>query len=168
MLSWTMSSANLLPDLRHYGYWVPVLLTPLVPLAWLLLPLDRRVTLRTRSLLLVWFGSFFAFYCFYQPYEDWWSVRFLLPGIPAMILAALLLSRDIAARLRGRGPSPRILRWTRAAGPALLCAMVLAGVWHLRRFELFSIRAGERVYRDASLRAASAVPERSLIVSMQR
>jgi hypothetical protein len=167
MLSWTMSSANLLPNLRHYGYWVPVLLSPLVPLGWLLLPLDRRVPLRTRSLLLIWFGSFFAFYCFYQPYEDWWSVRFLLPGIPAMILAALLLTRDIAARLRGRVPSPRILRWTRAAGPALLCAMVLAGVWHIRRFELFSIRAGERVYRDASLRAASAVPERSLIVSMQ-
>jgi uncharacterized membrane protein len=167
MLSWTMSSANLLPDIRHYGYWVPVLLTPLVPLGWLLLPLDRRVPLRTRSLLLVWFGSLFAFYCFYQPYEDWWSVRFLLPGIPAMILSALLLARDITARLRERDPSPRILRWTRAAGPALLCAMVLVGVRQIRRFELFSMRAGERVYRDASLRAASAVPERSLIVSMQ-
>ncbi len=166
MLSWTMSSANLLPDLRHYGYWVPVLLTPLVPLGWLLLPLDRRIPLRTRSLLLVWFGSFFAFYCFYQPYEDWWSVRFLLPGIPAVILAALLLARDIADRL-AQGLSPRAFRWTRVAGLALLAAMVLAGVRHIRRFEIFSIRTGERVYRDASLRAASAVPERSLIVSMQ-
>lgn len=166
MLSWTMSPGNFLPEIRHYGYWVPVLLTPLVPLGWFLLPLDRRVPLRIRSLLLVWFGSFFAFYCFYQPFEDWWSVRFLLPGIPAMILAALLLAGDIAERL-ARGLSPRAFLWTKAAGLALLAVMVLAGAWQIRRFDLFSIAAGERVYRDASLQAASAVPKRSLIVSMQ-
>lgn len=166
MLSWTLSPANLLPNIRHFGYWVPVLLTPLLPLAWLLLPLNRRVSLRTRSLLLVWFLAFFAFYCFYEHSEDWWSVRFLLPGIPAVILAALFLAGDVAERL-ARGLSPRVFQWTRAAGMALLAAMVLAGAWQIRRFDLFSIAAGERVYRDASLQAASAVPERSLIVSMQ-
>ena len=166
MLSWAMSPANLPPNLRHYGYWLPVLLTPLVPLGWFLLPLYRGVPGRIRNLLLAWFGCFFAFYCFYQPFEDWWSVGFLLPGIPAMILAALLLASGLAERLAER-VSQRAFPWTRATGLALLCAMVLAGVWHIRRFDLLSMQAGERVYRDASLRAASATPARSLIASMQ-
>ncbi len=166
MLSSAMSPANLPPNLLHYGYWLPVLLTPLVPLAWLLLPLERSVPGRIRGLLLLWFGSFFAFYCFYQPFDDWWSVRFLLPGIPAMILAALLIARRVAERLAER-PSPPAFRWTRVAGLALLCAIVVAGVWSIRRFDLFSIAEGERVYRDASNRTAAAVPGRSLIVSMQ-
>jgi len=52
-------------------------------------------------------------------------------------------------------------------GLVLLAAMILLGVRHIHRFELFSIRAGERAYRDASFLAASTVPDRSLIVSMQ-
>jgi len=52
-------------------------------------------------------------------------------------------------------------------GLVLLAAMILLGVRHIHRFELFSIRAGECAYRDASFLAASTVPDRSLIVSMQ-
>ncbi len=161
MLGWTMSAGNVLPNIRHYGYWIPALLTPLVPLAWLALPLDRGVSGRDRGLLLAWFGALFAFYLFYEPFEDWWSARFLLPGIPALILAYLLVARDVARRLPWRP------RRTAAAGLALLAAALALDALSIRRFELFSMREGERIYRDASRWAASAAPPSSIFVSMQ-
>lgn len=160
MLAWTMSFSNFLPEIRHYGYWVPALLTPLVPLAWLALPFDLRVPWKDRGLLLAWFGAFFAFYAFYEPYEDWWSVRFLLPGIPAMFLAALLLARDA-------GLPARPLRERVAVGLALVAAAITLDVIHIRRFDLLSMKSGETVYRDASRWADRQIPAESLILSMQ-
>jgi 4-amino-4-deoxy-L-arabinose transferase-like glycosyltransferase len=157
ILTRTMSAANVLPEIRHHGFWLGALLTPLVPLAWIAVGFDRRVPGRDRALLLAWFGAFFAFYCFYEVYDDWWAVRFLLPGIPAMIVAALLIARD--ARLPPR--------WKKVVGPALLAAIVAVGVIHVARFRLPSIGRGERVYRDASRGAARLVPARSLIAAMQ-
>jgi hypothetical protein len=167
MLDWTMSLRNFLPEIRHYGYWIPALLTPLVPLAWIALPFDRRVALRDRSLLLLWFGAFLGFYCFYEPYEDWWSTRFLLPGIPALILAGLLLARDVPELFRERGRLPALLRWRTAIGTALLLAAVAVGILWIRRFDLFSIKSGEAVYRDASQWADRSLPPEAVIVAMQ-
>ncbi len=161
MIGWTMSPGNALPNIRHYGYWIPALLTPLVPLAWLAVPFDRGVSRRDRGLLFAWFGALLAFYLFYEPFEDWWSARFLLPGIPALILACLLLARDVARRLPWRPGE------TTAAGLALLAAALALDVLSIRRFDLFSMREGERIYRDASRWAASATPPSSIFVSMQ-
>jgi 4-amino-4-deoxy-L-arabinose transferase-like glycosyltransferase len=157
ILTRTMSAANVWPEIRHHGFWLGALLTPLVPLAWLGVGFDRRVPGRDRALLLTWFGAFFVFYCFYEVYDDWWAVRFLLPGIPAMILAALLVARDVSLPAK----------WKRVVGPALLAGIVAVGVGHIVRFHLFSIGLGERVYRDASRGAAGLVPARSLIAAMQ-
>lgn len=71
MLSWTMSWSHVLPQLRHHGRWLPALMTPLVPLAWLILPFDRLAARRDRLLLFPWFGAFLGLYLFYEPYEDW-------------------------------------------------------------------------------------------------
>ena len=167
LLHSTMSLRNLLPEIRHYGYWVPALLTPLLPLAWIALPFDRKVALRDRGLCLLWFGAFLAFYGFYQPFEDWWSTRFLLPGFPAIILAALLLARDVPEffqqRARGRG----LPRWGTVIGGALLLAMAASAILWIRRFDLFSLKTGEAIYREASLGAAGIVPPGAVIVAMQ-
>ena len=157
ILTRTMSAANVLPEIRHHGFWLGVLLTPLVPLAWIGVGFDRRVPARDRALLLTWFGAFFAFYCFYEVYDDWWAVRFLLPGIPAMILAALLVARDV----------PLPMKWKKVVGPALLAGIVAVGVIHVAKFGILSIGRGERVYRDASRGAVSLVPTQSLIAAMQ-
>jgi hypothetical protein len=162
-----MSLRNVLPVIRHYGYWVPALLTPLLPLAWAALPFDRRVALRDRGLILLWFGAFLGFYCFYEPFEDWWSTRFLLPGIPALVLAGLLLARDVPEILRERGRLPALLHWRAAIGTALFLAAVANGVLWIRHLDLFSIKSGEAVYRDASLGADRSAPREALIVAMQ-
>jgi len=167
ILGGAMSYKNVLPNIRHHGSWLSFLLTPLLPLAWVAVGFDRRVSLRDRSLLLFWFGAFFVFYCFYEVYDDWWATRFLLPGIPAMILATLLLARDVSELLRRRNFLPATLRWKTAIGCVILSAIVAVGVRHIRRFGLLSNYQGEAVYRDASRGAAEIAPSRALIVSMQ-
>ena len=157
MLRRTMSPAHVLPQIRHYGFWLPALLTPLLPLAWLGIGLDRRIARRDRALLLAWFGAFFAFYCFYELYDDWWSVRFLLPGIPAIVLAALFVARDIRLAARPK----------RLLGIAALAAVVVVSVAWVARFQILRMARGDVVYRDASRRAARFVPSRSLIAAMQ-
>jgi hypothetical protein len=156
-----------LANIRHYGYWIPALLTPVVPLGWMAIGLDRRVSRRDRGLLLLWFGAFFLFYCFYDPYEDWWSTRFLLPGIPAMILATLVVARGLSGSLRRRDAVPAAPRWPAILGLTLLGAMVALGVFHIRRFDLLSMRRGEAIYSEASLWAFANTPSRSVIVAMQ-
>src|SRR5581483_7937148 len=74
---------NLSSHLPHYSYWLAAQLTPLVFPGGLLVVFDRRIDSSRRAMLLSWFFLFFAFYCFYGPYETWWYTRFLLPAIPA-------------------------------------------------------------------------------------
>ena len=163
ILTWTMAVAHAGPVFRHYAYWVPVLMTPLLPLAWLLLPFDRRVPAWDRLLLFSWFAVFLGFYLFYEPFDDWWAVRFLLPGLPAVILAGLLAARDLWALL-----SPRLGKAaTAAAGILLLAGAIAVDVRHIVRFGLIRMWEGETVYRDASLWTKSAVEPRSVVLSMQ-
>ncbi|HKF42479.1 MAG TPA: hypothetical protein VKG01_05215 [Thermoanaerobaculia bacterium] len=163
MLTWTMALAHAGPVFRHYAYWVPALMTPLLPLAWLLLPFDRRVSGRDRLLLFSWFAVFLGFYLFYEPFDDWWAVRFLLPGLPAVILAGLLAARDAGEALSRRFGT----RIATAAGAAVLAAAIAVDVRHIVRFDLLRMWEGETVYREASLWTKSAVEPRSVILSMQ-
>jgi hypothetical protein len=167
MLSSALSASNVWPAIRNYGHWLLILLTPLLPLAWLAVSVDRRVSARDRALLLLWFGAFLVFYSFYEVYEDWWSVRFLLPAIPAMILAACLLARDIPATFQDRSLLGRRFRMKDLIGAALLGSILVVDVVHIRRFDLLGMARGEAVYRDASLWAASTLPADSLVASMQ-
>lgn len=158
-----LSAANVVPQLRHFGYWIPAMMTPLVPLAWAALARDRQASRNDRGLLLLWFGGFFAFYAFYEVSDDWWSTRFLLPGIPTMILAAALVARDGRAELARRGHWV----WRCATGLPLLFGILAVSAGHIRRFDLLSMHRGEKIYRDASSGTAALVPRNALVASMQ-
>jgi hypothetical protein len=148
---------------RHYGGWLAKLMSPLLLAGWALVSVDRRVTLRDRSLLLLWFGSFFLFHCFWAAYETWSYTRYLLPSIPALILASLLVTRDgLAPQLGGRGAA------LRRALAALVLAVVLAFEYSwIRDLNVLKFGEGERLYPDACRWAESKVPPRSLVISMQ-
>ena len=148
---------------RHYGYWLARLLTPLVPLGWLGVAADRRAPLRDRAVLVSWFGAFFLFYCFYAPYEAWWYTRFLLPGLPALILGALVVARDALTRERdGRLP--------RAAAVTTLALVVAALVVEVRfgeKNDVHKFYKSERVYPRACEMARRRVPAGGIVASMQ-
>ena len=48
-----------------------------------------------------------------------------------------------------------------------MLAAVAGGLLWIRRFDLFSIKSGEAVYRDASLGADRSAPREAVIVAMQ-
>ena len=131
----------------HYCFWLAALLSPVIfPIGFFGLA-SSDVAPRVRGVLAASFAPFFLFYCFYLPYETWWYTRFLLPGIPALILAALFLLRRVQ----------RIPR-----------AVVLAGIFALellmaRHFDVLSYGAAEQTYLDA----ARLLPPDGVTLSMQ-
>lgn len=113
------------PRFHHYLVWVTAQLSPLIPLGWLAVAADRQVPGRDRLMLLGWFAAFLGLYCFWIAYDTWWYTRFLLPALPAMIVAALLVGRDLLGRLPRRGA----FAWIRPALPLALLAVVLGAEW---------------------------------------
>lgn len=158
-----LASSAFVGHLKSYTGSLFNLLSPIVPIGWLLVPADRRVALRDRVLLLLWFLGFFLFYCFWDVDGAWWYTRYLLPGVSALILAALLVTRDGLAVTRSD-------RW--APARRVIAALVLAVVLLVEqrgivRFGVLGIGEGERKYGEASRWAESQVPAGSFIVSMQ-
>jgi len=148
---------------RHYGVWLGKLVSPLLLAGWALLAMDRRVNARDRFLLLFWFGSFFLFSCFRETSKAWSDTRYLLPAIPALILASLLVARDGLSPQRG---GRRVLLRRSLAALALAIVLAFEYSW-IRDLKVLRFGERERVYPDASRWAESKVPPRSLVVSMQ-
>lgn len=157
------SPSNFPGRFLHSAGWLAKLMSPLLVAGWALVTVDRRVAPRDRLLLLFWFGGFFLFSCFRGADEAWWDTRYLLPAIPALVLASLLVARDgLSPQQGGRYALPR------RALAALTLAIVLAFEcsW-IRDLRVLKFGEGERLYPDASRWAESQVPPRSLVISMQ-
>ena len=107
--------ANLPPRLRHYGYWISRMMSPLILPAWLGAAFDRLRPLRWRLLLFSWFAVFLLLYSSYGPYETWWYTRYLLPGVPALAIAAAMAGEDLLRWFASRGRA-----WTGLIGTAAL------------------------------------------------
>jgi hypothetical protein len=164
--------ANFPERFRHYVRWISAMMSPLVPAAWLLLGADGRRPLRTRLLLISWFGGFLLLYCFYGPYEAWWYTRFLLPGIPALPIAAVMLAESLLSRIRARaalrpGAAAGALRAGRAAAAIAFLVVCFVGIRLARRYDVLDIGRGESIYPDGIRWASARVPKNALVVAMQ-
>jgi hypothetical protein len=151
----------------HYTHWLGKTFTPLVPFAWLALLVSRRLPGRDRALLLVWFASFFFFYCFYRHYEQWWNLRFLLPGFPAVVVGAVFAARPIWRALEIRLTVPRTGSRTGNLLPLIVLAFALnREVGVLDAEQAIHVAAWERVYPEACQGTAALLPERSIVLAM--
>jgi hypothetical protein len=149
--------------LLHYSRTLAEMLSPLVPLGWLAAGGDRRLAPRDRALLFVWFLSYLGLYCLWGPYEAWWYTRFLLPAFPAVVVAAVLVARDVL-----RLCSERSNRLAVVVAAFLLLSVAFAEVRGVRRWKPLDIAEGEKTYTLAMDFLRSKLPERSLVVvSMQ-
>ncbi|MEO8430733.1 MAG: glycosyltransferase family 39 protein [Acidobacteriota bacterium] len=157
----------------HYGYWIGRMMTPFVPAAFLgFLFLRRsRAGLRTRLLLGTWFFVFFLLYCFYKPYDAWWWTRYLLPGIPALAIGAVLFTEEMLVRLRARATAEsRAAHWPAIAKTAAVVALLLVALTGYRigrRYRVLKIGREASVYPETLRWASQRVPGNALIVSMQ-
>jgi hypothetical protein len=158
-----MAWANFPERARHYGLWLARLLTPLVPVGWIALAADRRAPWRDRAVLLSWFGAFFLFYSFYAPYEAWWYTRFLLPGVPALVLGALVVARDVALP----AGSGRVRRWAAGTAIAAVALALCVEIRFVDRNRVHKFYKGDRDYVVACAMARRRLPPEAIVASMQ-
>jgi hypothetical protein len=159
-----LALANFEPRFPHYARWLVEQLSPLVPLGWLAVALERALPGRHRAMLMIWFLAYLAFYCFWGPYETWWYTRYLLPALPALIVGFLLAARALLRRFAAGGP-----RW-KMAGP-LAALIIVVGAAELRstdRFSVLDVGRWQRIFPAACRAvAARAADGKALVVSME-
>ncbi len=175
-----LGTKDLLPRFLFYGRWFIKMLTPLVPIAWLLAVLDRKVVFKDRLLLIFWFLPTLVFYCLYQPFNSWTLVRYFLPALPALILSALFVLREgmdyfkykIQAS-RGtsqmpRPPSKKILTALPTVVAGLMLLLVISTeMSQIRRLKLLDVNEFESVYKLSCLSVKKTLPEKSIVLSGQ-
>ena len=163
LLSEGMALQNFPARARHYAYWTARLLSPLLPIGWLAVAADRRAPPRDCAVLISWFGAFLLFYCFYAVYDAWWYTRFLLPGLPALILGALVVARDLVIR-DGDARRPR---WAAGIAIALLAAALVVEIDFDEKNRVHRFYKSERIYPQGCALAQKRVPGNGIVVSMQ-
>ncbi len=151
------SSGYFWPTVLHFARWLALLL----PGVLLVLPFAalRLARERTRFLLalLLWFVVPVTFYACYEfSHEVWWSLRFILPAVPALILAALLGLEALLAR------RPRVIA---AAATALAIWSVIGSVYWTRHFHSLLTKTYESAYAEAGRWAHDHLPAGAVVFS---
>ncbi len=151
------------PTAWHFLKWLALLLpAPLLVLPWVALSRDET---RTRALLALalWFAAIVGLYTFYEvSHEVWWCLRFILPAVPALILAGLLgLEALIARSPRGKGN-----RYPTIAAGVMAAWAVTLGVFWNQRFAITDINNGEKTFAKVCALAREKFPPGTLVVTM--
>jgi len=154
-----LSSKYVAGTLLHYAIWLPALFTPMVVLCLGLPALGRRQPLQS-ALLAAWAVLVLGFYTFY-PYtrESWWILRYILPAVPPLLVAALMVARALALRLK---LTPRAW-WLALAAVALFAS----GLAWFRHFGLADINSGEGAYPESASWMVSHLPKNAVVFSVQ-
>ncbi len=149
------------PTAGHFLKWLALLLPAVVlllPLAAFFGDAKRR---RELAALLLAGSAIVGVYLFYDVSHDvWWCLRFILPAVAALILAAVLGAETIAQRWEARG-------W-RALRAGMACGLVVwtAGLsWHwTRSLHVLYVPGYEQAYADAATLVRERVPANALVV----
>ncbi len=150
-------------NIRQFATWTVDVETPFVVVAILffvapgILPTARIAYPRLllgASLLVV-----LASYLFYQPFDAWWYLRFLLPMWPVTMLLAAAGMESIARR------------WLRPVYPFAIAAAVAVIAWHGVRTavdrHVFDLGRSERRYIDVARFIAAQTDPAAVILSVQ-
>jgi hypothetical protein len=150
-------------NVRQFSVWIADVETPIVAAAALffaapgLLPPANVAFARLLmggSLLVVLLS-----YVFYQPFDAWWYLRFLLPMWPVMMLLTAAALESMARR------------WLRPIYPVAIAAAVLFLAWHGLRTatqrRAFDLSIDERRYVDMARFVAARTEPGAVILSVQ-
>ena len=130
----------------QFAWWTAVMITPVIFPIGLGVVFDRRVEWVDRAMLIAWFAPFMLFYSLFF-FDGWWCVRYMLPGIPAAIIGAMLLIRSFRA----------------AIAVPLLLVMLAVPVKMTRRLHVTDVGEGQSVFPQ-SVRWAEQQMGRNAIV----
>jgi hypothetical protein len=176
LFSWS----HILPNLQRYPAWLVATHTPVVCLAlaapFVLLARARRPDALDRQREASWLaflslavaGAVVAAYLVYIPYDDWWYLRFLLPAMPAVLIGALLVARQLqesALRRWGMRRVGRVLVAGLLVG-ATLWAASSSRHW-IRFFRVSRLAAGDAEYPRGVAWMARQVPPDAAVACFQ-
>jgi hypothetical protein len=151
------SVSHVAANLVNYPAWLAHAHSPVLALG-LLAPL----VVRRRAaawILMVFVLAVVAAYLPYVPFADWWYSRFLLPGLPVLVV----LMVAVLARAAGRIPTPR------DAAALALVAAAIGGFWLTRANDLavFRIKALEQKYVELGRLVSTRLPARAIVLAAQ-
>ena len=154
--------AHVPASLVDFARWLAVLL----PAVLLLLPLAaffvRELRNRVLAALAVWFTAVIGlFACVGFSHEAWWSLRYILPAIPALILTALVGLQALADRFP-LSQRPAVL----ATAATFLALWAVAGcAYWIKKLGVLDGKVHEQAYADATRAARDTFPKGALVVS---
>jgi hypothetical protein len=138
---------------RSQSPWILLALFSLVAAAR---PSPARPAIR---LAWIMFATTVLCYIAYFPFEEWWYLRFLLPGLGALFafMAAGLLT------VTRRTPSP----WGGAAALAILLLITKHTVGYAAAHDVFEMKRGEYRYAEVGDFINRALPENAVVFAVQ-
>ncbi|HEY5227646.1 MAG TPA: hypothetical protein VIJ19_03840, partial [Opitutaceae bacterium] len=149
--------------LRFCIRWMPVAVSPVVMAAPLVAAIARSRT-RIALSLIAWICAYVAFYAPYRwTHEDWWFLRFLLPAVPALLVAGLAGVQRLLDLLKGRVSEPARV-W--ALG-LLFAATVWTTARQINPLHAWSIGSGEEKYGRIGEWLKNNVPGNAALIAMQ-
>lgn len=153
--------ANAVANITRYPRWLWETQGPLVflfPLV-VLIPREPETRVWLAGVLLGFVAAVWGAYLWYEPFEAWWYLRFVLPAFPAIFV----LAADVVWRgTRTLGTRARIV-----AAVLFTCVAVEHGITQARARDAFEIGKGERKYADVGRYVAAHLPENAVVFTMQ-
>ena len=149
-------ASRAIPNLRNYWSWLIELETGVILLAAAapLVARDRRAA----GAMLLFFMSLLGCYLFYFVYDTWPFLRFLLPGIPLL----LVLASAVIVAIFGRLP-------LRLRGTMVFLICILAPVTYLltaNRLHVFDIQRSEQRYVSVGEFIEATLPEKAVVLTV--
>ena len=146
-------------NIVQYPMWLVQTQTPFILLAFAAPFLLRRrghaAAARLSLFALIFSAAVLLMYLWYTPYPDWTFLRFLMPAVPVLLVAA-------AASFGMLAPSSR--RTRQVAFGVVALVLGVSGVWQGRG--AFRIQAVEARY-PAAARFAAALPDNAVFLCNQ-
>jgi len=158
--------------LSQFIYWIAILMPPAALFFWAATVVNKSVQWRDRALIISWFTGFYLFYCFYDFKYDydanWYYTRFLLPGMPAVILGFLLTIRYISDLFSASTDNAA----QKATGKFVVQLLFLApalmtSASRIHFYSLYDTGVGAEAFRKAAQWAGDIIPQNSLIASLE-
>jgi hypothetical protein len=154
---------NLPSNVRLFTIWTLDAQTPLVSLAALYFIVPRWFAGRQAPSPGILLGGTIAVvvasYLFYQPFDAWWYLRFLLPAWPVLLLTAAAGIDALARRCGGSVHLPLTV-----VVLALWCSY---GVYFASARDALDLGRGERVYADVGRYIAEHTEPAAVMLSFQ-
>jgi len=157
--------------LSQFIYWISIQMSPVALFSWGATAVNRSVQWRDRALIISWFAGFYLFYCLYTLEYDYDGhqdfTRFLLPGIPAVVLGFLLTIRYISDLFIASIDNGHKRAISKFVAPLLLLPVLATSASQIHRNNIYNLGRGVEEHKKAALWAGNIIPQKSLVASSE-